>query len=837
MKNKLYERFTKGDYIGFYQAIESFSPIVETEIFETKKHNYTTKKAYEESKGYGVADFETTPINETNKQGFSRVRIKELEETWGKLGDGRVLEELETIQHEVSPSECFISFWNEEELGNVYLKHDIYGFIHLLENLPYRQSFIDFHNLNFDGVFLMVGLNELGYQCLHDTFNEQTHQLNKIKVSKTGKTVIYDKCYTLSVRNGIYYELSIYLKENIQIKNKTYDFQKVIVIRDTFKITQNSLEKSVKAYTGIESPDKNGWDYSEVAKHGRTLTDLQKKYIKFDSLAYLCMSYEIRHTQGITNKSASGYAYQLYRESIRDEIRAITQNPKLIKTSKIDIFRNEERQIKKWLKSGKSDNQIRDMLYELLCPSFSEDVYSEIKNAYTGGHTYVNQTVLNQVGYYKKYGVVFDVNSLYPSVMSMIEELERLLGIDVYYPYGQPVLSKTSDFHNDSRYQNKTYPCAISEITVEFFKIRVVNNQELIPTLRTNKLTKYGIDSKTYLKESLTDDGKSFSIRCFKTAPEIDDIKKRYKCHITYHKSYLFKGSRNLFKDFVDEYYHHKQNAKGVKRQVAKLILNALYGKFGTNLKNTSQYPIYEEGKIRIVNVKNEYDLDYEYMDTEQSFNVAIASYITTYARLVLLTVVDKMLINGVSCVYQDTDSSHILFENKEELNKILDYLSEMNVLDKNNSGERMLWKMEGLFIDGVYIGAKKYSELINEEIKIEQILEIRNTHELEHYILQQGKRKYSCAGLSTKDNIRYLETFRLCENPKEIKTMFEQGLLYQNVKLNQGGKIVDPHLYYDKELTKPVVGAFLNKKKLTVLGGLVIEPKIFIITPHVRFF
>lgn len=57
-------------------------------------------------------------------------------------------------------------------------------------------------------------------------------------------------------------------------------------------------------------------------------------------------------------------------------------------------------------------------------------------------------------------------------------------------------------------------------------------------------------------------------------------MKYGYKFDLLY--SYKFKRGANLFKEYVDLHYEDKKNASDpIKRNVSKLLLNCLYGKFG----------------------------------------------------------------------------------------------------------------------------------------------------------------------------------------------------------------------------------------------------------------
>jgi len=59
-------------------------------------------------------------------------------------------------------------------------------------------------------------------------------------------------------------------------------------------------------------------------------------------------------------------------------------------------------------------------------------------------------------------------------------------------------------------------------------------------------------------------------------------VKYGYKVKIEY--SYLFERGKDLFKDYVNDHFDLKKNSTDpVQKNIAKLFLNSLYGRFGMN--------------------------------------------------------------------------------------------------------------------------------------------------------------------------------------------------------------------------------------------------------------
>ena len=68
--------------------------------------------------------------------------------------------------------------------------------------------------------------------------------------------------------------------------------------------------------------------------------------------------------------------------------------------------------------------------------------------------------------------------------------------------------------------------------------------------------------------------------------------KHGYKVTVIY--SYIFEKA-NLFEDYVNHLYEKKSNSAGTERQIAKLLLVSLYGRFG--LKETPDKTIMVDDK------------------------------------------------------------------------------------------------------------------------------------------------------------------------------------------------------------------------------------------------
>lgn len=185
---------------------------------------------------------------------------------------------------------------------------------------------------------------------------------------------------------------------------------------------------------------------------------------------------------------------------------------------------------------------------------------------------------------------------------------------------------------------------------------------------------------------------------------------------LTYEYGYKFKGIKGLFTTYIDKWTAEKIKAKkegnGGMYTISKLLLNSLYGKFGTNPNARRKYPYLEDDVVK-------YAL--HEIEVKDPIYVPMASFITSYARK--KTILTSQAIRDYSLkkygvdryVYSDTDSIHCLF-NVEEIEdgvyKFTDEDKELNDIIDIDDYRLGAWKIESRYLKGKYIRQKCYIEL-----------------------------------------------------------------------------------------------------------------------------
>ena len=159
-----------------------------------------------------------------------------------------------------------------------------------------------------------------------------------------------------------------------------------------------------------------------------------------------------------------------------------------------------------------------------------------------------------------------------------------------------------------------------------------------------------------------------------------------------YEGGLMFQGKKGMFETYINKWMYVKENSTGGKRTLAKLYLNNLYGKFGSNPDVTGKYPYLDDnGAVRLA-LKPQEIKDPVYLP--------IAVFTTAWARNTTIrtaqAVYDRIL-------YCDTDSIHIMGTNVPTIIK-----------DQIDSKKLGFWKHESTFGRGKFLRSKTYIEDID---------------------------------------------------------------------------------------------------------------------------
>ena len=354
-----------------------------------------------------------------------------------------------------------------------------------------------------------------------------------------------DKSYTTLITDmGAWYSIEIYFKVNGHHTNK-------VTIYDSLKILNFSVADIAK---GFNLPiSKLTLDYDTYREPGHKLTQHEVDYIRND-VEIVARALDVMFKQGHEKMTIGSDALANFKELC----------PR----------------------------------FKKLFPVLPNDIDRDIRHTYKGGFTYLNPL-------YKEKetgsGYVWDVNSLYPSVM--------------YYmpaPYDTPI-------YFEGKYEpDELYPLYTQTISCRF-KVK----PQKIPSIQIK--SSFMFKPNEYIEES-GDELVTLTL----TSPDLELFFEQYDVEdIQWGGGYKFKAAHGLFKEYIDYWSEQKIKSKkeGNKAQylISKLFMNSLYGKLGTNPMGAKKRPY----------IGDDACLHEVYLDLEERkpIWVAGASFITSYAR------------------------------------------------------------------------------------------------------------------------------------------------------------------------------------------------------------
>lgn len=288
--------------------------------------------------------------------------------------------------------------------------------------------------------------------------------------------------------------------------------------------------------------------------------------------------------------------------------------------------------------------------FDKICPKTTHNEYQLMRPAYKGGFVYSNPCgIVNNIQ-------MIDCNSMYPFVYA-----------NKPLPFGKGVVCKSLE-------DAKRFPFWIAK-----FFIKYELKDGYIPIIGGGVGKYGGIDYKASSNGEFEE--KIFCSIDFELIKEFYDIEFEDVWVIGW------QVASKVFKSYCDTFLAVKNANKGVKRNVAKVLLNSPYGKTAMNgLQELKRWYIGDDDKVKGEVIGYEVDDDaYQYLP------IAIA--ITAHARTHLLNTAKRVGFENV--LYMDTDSI-----------KFKSHPVEGIMIDDNKLGA---WKDEGLVPLFKTIAPKKY--------------------------------------------------------------------------------------------------------------------------------
>ena len=556
------------------------------------------------------------------------------------------------------PNETYVWAWalcNIENVEDIKIGNTLESFMDEIEK---ENCTLWFHNLKFDGEFIIIYLLEHGFTKIED---------KKDRRDKTFTTLISDM--------GLFYTLEIYFKVDEKNRNT-----KKVTIYDSLKIIPLGVEAIPKAF-GIPE-NKLHLDYNRVREEGYILKPYEERYIKND-VKIVALALKQMFDEDLTKMTIGSDALSSYKKT-----------------------------------KG-------DLTFKRLFPSLNKELYDDLKHAYKGGFTYLNPKYIEVDN---GETINLDVNSLYPSVMRY--EL---------MPYGEPI------FYEGKYEEDNVYPLYIQRITCSF-EIK----KDRIPTIQIKG--KRFFEENEYLESS-----KGEIIALTLTNIDLKLFLEQYNVHnLEYWCGWKFKGMYGIFDEYIDYHIEEKNKAtlsgnKG-KRQIHKLLLNSLYGKFATSMTAQEKIPYLENGILH-------YELGE--VHEKEGLYIPIGAFITSYARNKTIRTSQAIKTYSIEkygkdmYIYSDTDSIKTLLP--------LEELHEFCEIDDVKLGA---WKYEGTAIRSKFVRQKTYlEEFINKDGEKETVITCAGMPKTSHKYVrwETFKRGFTCGGKlifsHVKGGVKLIET------------------------------------------------------------------------------
>lgn len=430
-----------------------------------------------------------------------------------------------------------------------------------------------FHNLKFDGQFLLSGLLERGFR---DTTCKENTML-----SFKG---MFDKSFSVLVAGSSWYSIKV------EFGGKRIEF------RDSLKRIPMGVKRMAKEFN---LPIMKG-DIEYDRDPSLPMTEKELEYIRHDVLIVAEVLRQ-QYAEGFTQLTTAGFAFKSY---------------------------------KNWLKASGYD-------FDELFPKLDYLDEAFVRRAYEGGEVYCNPRFKNRIIGDPMgediIGHTWDNNSMYPAAMS-----------SAAMPYGEAMHTTAAalGFRRADMWSKWR-----KDSSIRYF----VECTRCIATVKPGRIPSIGV----IVGFGLRDYPEQINIACTVFADvRFEQLMKDYDIeYIELGKVVYFNSRLDLFFDYLQSIVAEK-NAASIegnimRKYMAKVKMNSLYGKFGQKPISRGAYFEWDE-ECGLVSTGYDSDAGLKY--------IPIAATITAEARRLIVSQANKFGSNAVT--YIDTDSIHVIDDN-----------------------------------------------------------------------------------------------------------------------------------------------------------------------------
>jgi len=428
---------------------------------------------------------------------------------------------------------------------NVYIDSSIGSFMSRLFSITRNgHSIAYFHNLKFDGSFIIDWLLKNGYKLAVNSWDGKWTE-TKYMPKGSFKCTISDM--------GQWYTIEV--KSNYGAK---------ITFKDSLKLLPFSVEQIGKSFGTLHK--KLSMEYIGDRHAGGVITEEEKRYIANDVLV-VKEALEIFFKDGLNKLTIGSCCKDQYKKTLMD---------------------------------GDAKNWFPSMLAIKLDESFgSPNAEKYIRKAYKGGWCYLIDDKANKV-YYN--GITADVNSLYPSMMM---DRDYPVGKPTFWKGNYiPDVATKGQHSFFVRVRTRFYLKENKLPTIQIKGSPYYDGTEWLKTSDVKYKDKYykslkGADGKLIeMRPTLTLTAMDYKL--LQEHYDLEDFEILDGCY------FWTMPGKVLFGMYINKWAEIKKTSKGARRQEAKLFLNNLYGKFSAKIDNTTKAPYLEDGKVKFYLIHDE---------------------------------------------------------------------------------------------------------------------------------------------------------------------------------------------------------------------------------------
>lgn len=442
----------------------------------------------------------------------------------------------------------------------------------------------------------------------------------------------------------------------------------IIEFRDSYKLLPFSVKRIGKGFQTKHR--KLDMEYEGFRYAGCVITDKEKEYIRNDVLV-VKEALEIMFERGHQKLTIGSCCLEEFKSTY----------------DKIDY---------------------KNFFPDLTEVQIDAEIYGEcnadryIRHSYRGGYCYLVKGKEN-----RKYshGWTADINSSYPSNMSSESGNRYPVGMPKFWQGDIPNLPAQSYYFVRIKCRFKIKEGMLP--TVQIKGSFLYNGTDYLTTSDI-----YDYSSGTY-KRYYMRKGKLHDTQITMTMTCVD-----YELFLQHYDVYdlqvldgcWFRTEIGLFDEYMYKYKAIKESSQGAERELAKLYLNNLYGKFSAN--DSSSY------KVPYINKKNVLGFELVEEHEKKPGYIAIGSAITSYAR--------RFVINAAQANYQGPDRDGFIYCDTDSIHCSGDPKDAKGI--KIHPTNFCAWKLESYWDEAIFVRQKTYIEHVthNDGEPVEPYYQIR---------------------------------------------------------------------------------------------------------------